>query len=69
MKPQKGQSTGQMISTVCFFGMAVWLAGQARDSVDAPLNAAALWLTGLACLAGGLRFQIRHLCDRFNKRG
>lgn len=59
MTQNREKSIGQMISTLCFFGMAIWLATEAAKSDGSVWRIGTLWLTTLGCLAGGLRFQLQ----------
>lgn len=56
----KRRTTGEMISTLCFFGVSVWLLGQAALATDWQ-NAALLGACGLCCLAGAARHLIARL--------
>jgi len=64
MSKFRQQSTGQMISTLSYVVVAIWLANEAR-SFDGPLwKLVALWIASGLALAGALRFQISDLVDR-----
>lgn len=55
------QTTGQMISTLCFLGVGLWLLGEAAL---APWPKAGLLIaSGLCCLAGAAR----HIIARLNE--
>ena len=61
MRKSQERSAGTMISTVCFFGLALVFFLHASELYDAGYyaNAAGLGLCALACFAGGLRFVIQ----------
>ncbi|MEM6728340.1 MAG: hypothetical protein AAF618_07560 [Pseudomonadota bacterium] len=51
--------TGQLISTLCYLGMGLWLIGEALGAP--PLQGALIGLAGLASLAGAARHTIARL--------
>lgn len=57
---KRKQSLGEMISTVCFAGVAlVWfLYGIEYFKNEEKIKAAVLFLCSLLCFLGSLRFQI-----------
>jgi hypothetical protein len=55
---------GDLISTLCFAGMALWLAGTATQ-VETP-RAILLGLCALACLAAALRHPLARIMARHN---
>ena len=66
---RRGLSRGEMISTLCFVGVAGWLASEAM--VTGGPRALLLWLCAVASLAGALRHQIGRIlgATRGNGRG
>ncbi|MEM9435462.1 MAG: hypothetical protein AAGA15_00365 [Pseudomonadota bacterium] len=57
------RTTGEMISTLCFFGVGLWLFGQAALATEWP-RAALLATCGVFCLAGAARHLIARLFQR-----
>ena len=68
---QKQRSLGEMISTVCFYGVGAYFlldGGQARlDGASVP-HYAGLWAAGVLCLLGGARFVISDWLNRWRGR-
>lgn len=60
-------SIGEMISTVTFAGVAVWLGLEAMISEGNPSRQLALAACAILSGAGALRFQLQALYDRFNR--
>jgi hypothetical protein len=60
--PRRPPTSGDVISSFAFAGMALWLADAAMQADG--LRAGALWLTALACLAGALRHVIARIAGR-----
>lgn len=56
-KREKG-SYGQMISTLCFVGVGLFLVGEAAATQGDPLRFAVMAFCAFLSLAGALRFQI-----------
>ena len=68
---RKERSLGEMISTVCFYGVGVYfiLEGAALyEEGGQPLKSAGMWLAGIACLLGGARFLIADLVTRMKAK-
>ena len=61
------RSMGTMISTVCFFMMAVFFFLQSADFMDAgqTIKGYGLILCALASTAAGLRFVIHNIVSKF----
>lgn len=55
------RTTGDMISTLAFLGMAGWLASEAAMGEGGAFRVGFLWLSAMACFAGGLRHVIAAL--------
>ena len=50
---RKGRSLGEMISTVCFYGVGAYFVVEGaalRGEGSEPLRYVGMWLAGLACL-------------------
>ena len=60
-------SIGEMISTVTFAGVAVWLGLEAMITDGNTLRQISLAVCAILSGAGALRFQLQALYDRFNK--
>ncbi|MDA9930500.1 hypothetical protein N9E91_04575 [Alphaproteobacteria bacterium] len=61
---RKHRSLGEMISTVCFYGVGVFFVLEgalARDEGQPALHFLVLWLAGAMCIFGGARFLIADL--------
>lgn len=68
---RRPRTIGDLISTLCFAGMALWLAGEAVLAADAGAEGQSLGLgisAGL-CLLGALRHVIAGLWDRLSGGG
>ncbi len=63
-KPKHRQSTGEMISTVCFAGMSLWLASEALVWDGGWLGLIGLWASSLACGLAAFRFLLQQLVDK-----
>lgn len=59
---RRHNSTGEMISTLCFTGVGLWCLGTGLDS--SPLKAAVLFVCAGACLTGAARNLIARLLGR-----
>ena len=60
---QKQRSLGEMISTVCFYGVGAYFlldGSLARADGASVQYYAGLWAAGVLCLLGGARFVISH---------
>lgn len=71
MSRRRTRSLGEMISTVCFYGIGVYFVIEGavlRDMGGAPLTYGGLWLAGVACILGGARFIIADLVARVRTR-
>ncbi|PWR02609.1 hypothetical protein DKT77_10505 [Meridianimarinicoccus roseus] len=64
MKQTGHRSTGDMISTVVFAGMALILGSEAASGTGPVWRDALLGLTALASLLGALRFPLAALTAR-----
>ena len=61
------RSLGEMISTVCFYGIGVYFLIEGavlRDIGGATLAYGGLLLAGVACILGGARFIIADVVAR-----
>ncbi len=61
---RRNRSLGEMISTVCFYGVGVYFLIEGmvlRDAGGSALACGGLWLAGGACILGGARFIIADL--------
>ncbi|MEC8642647.1 MAG: hypothetical protein VXZ67_07035 [Pseudomonadota bacterium] len=68
---RKQRSLGEMISTVCFYGVGVYflLEGSlARDEGEPAHIFLGLWLAGLVCVVGGARFIIAETVEKLRAR-
>lgn len=59
---QKRRSAGEMISTLCFAGVGLWLLGSALDA--SPVKGVALGACACACLAGAARHPLAAIVSR-----
>jgi hypothetical protein len=68
MKRQK-QSIGEMISSVAFFGAAVWLASEARKlhADGSDLKGALVFIGAFLSLSASFRFKIQRLIQRLSE--
>ena len=61
---RRNRSLGEMISTVCFYGVGIYFLIEGlvlRDAGGAVLSYGGLLLAGVACILGGARFIIADL--------
>ena len=68
---RRNRSLGEMISTVCFYGVGIYFlvnGAAIRDSGGTTLTYAGLWLAGIACILGGARFVIADVVKRARTR-
>ena len=68
---RKQRSLGEMISTICFYGVGVYfiLEGSlARDEGEPVHVFLGLWLAGLVCVLGGARFIIAETVEKLRMR-
>jgi|GEM_PF-1066883 len=63
---QRPTTRGDLISTLCFAGMALWLAGAATH-VETP-RAILLSLCALACLAAAARHPLARLFNHLRDK-
>ncbi len=61
--PKKGRSTGEMISTFVFAGMAAKLTFNAMFWPGGWVGGALLWLSALTCTLAAVRFPLQTLAD------
>ena len=66
---QRKRSTGELISSVTFFGAAIWLGYEANDfmSEGAVLKSFAVYLGALLSLLAAIRFTIQRLVHRVSE--
>ena len=67
VKRRKGQSLGEMISSVSFYGLGIYAILEAmllHEEGVSPLKCIAIGLAGLSCVAAGARFIIADLVIR-----
>jgi hypothetical protein len=66
----KGRSIGEMISTLCFFGVAIFffIDGMAAREDGDGQKSALLLLAAILCFLGGLRFSIADLFGSLQRR-
>ena len=55
---KRRQSRGEMISSVTFFGVSMWLWGEVSIYEGGPMNRALLIGAAISCLLAAFRFQI-----------
>jgi len=69
-KKSHERSMGTMISTVCFFLMAVFLFLQSADFSDAgyKMRGFVLAVCGVACVAGGMRYVIHDMIAKLRAK-
>lgn len=59
-------SRGEMISTLCFAGVGLWLMGTALEGRG--IESIALYLCAVLCLAAAARHPIARLVERIRQR-
>ena len=64
MSGRTPRSTGEVISTLMFAGVALWCAGEALINEGPWWRGALLWLSAAASLGGAFRFLIARLFRR-----
>ena len=67
VKRRKGQSLGEMISSVSFYGLGIYAILEAmllHEEGVSLLKCIAIGLAGLSCVAAGARFIIANLVMR-----
>jgi len=70
-RKRKERSLGEMISSVCFYGVGLYflLEGSlARDEGEALYVSLGLWLSGIVCVMGGARFIIADVVEKLLAR-
>ena len=66
---QRKRSTGELISSVTFFGAAIWLGFEAKNFMDEGnvLKGLAVYLGSLLSLLAAIRFTIQRLVHRVSE--
>lgn len=71
MARKQGQrSLGEMISTVCFYGVGFYFLLEGtlvRDEGGGVLRYGGLWLAGLLCVSAGARYTIASFVMRLRE--
>ena len=68
---RKQRSLGEMISSICFYGVGLYFlleGALARDEGEPALTFLGLWLAGVVCLMGGARFMIANIVEKLRAR-
>ncbi len=65
MRDTRTGSVGQMISTLCFLGVGLWLIAEAAMTEGDPLRVFVLLCCAILSLSGALRFQIATVAGWF----
>lgn len=68
-KRRHHQSLGDAISTLVFFGLAVYalLAGFEYQAENRVTEMVLVWFAGAMCFAGSLRFTIARIADQIEE--
>lgn len=61
---KRRQSRGEMISSVTFFGVSMWLWGEVSIYEGGPMNRALLIGAAISCLLAAFRFQIGNWIEK-----
>lgn len=61
---KRRQSRGEMISSVTFFGVSMWLWGEVSVYEGGPMNRALLIGAAISCLLAAFRFQIGNWIEK-----
>ena len=70
-RKRKERSLGEMISSVCFYGVGLYLlleGSLARDEGEQLYISLGLWLSGVVCVLGGARFIIADIVEKLRAR-
>ena len=70
-RKRRHRSLGEMISTICFYGVGVYFLLEGtliREEGGPALKYAGIWLAGVICLLGGARFLIADLYEQLRER-
>lgn len=65
MRNKRTGSVGQMISTLCFLGVGLWLIAEAAMTENDPARVLVLGSCAILSLMGALRFQIATVASWF----
>lgn len=65
MSNKHSGSVGQMISTLCFLGVGLWLIAEAASTENDPFRVFVLGACAILSLSGALRFQIAMVASWF----
>ena len=68
MARKSTRSMGEMISTVCFAGMALKLALDASLWDGGLIGLLGLWGSSAACAAAAVRFPLQSFADKLRNR-
>lgn len=61
---KRRQSRGEMISSVTFFGVSMWLWGEVSVYEGGPMNRVLLIGAAISCLLAAFRFQIGNWIEK-----
>lgn len=69
-RPLRHSSMGELISTLCFYGVAAYFFIDGFESYDSgeQYRAIGKWVASLLCFMGGARFQIASLWLSFRRK-
>ncbi|WP_298802630.1 hypothetical protein [uncultured Lentibacter sp.] len=70
MAGKRTRSMGEMISTVCFFGMSAWILLEALALLGQvpKIQVWGLFCASFMCFLGGLRFVIADVAEAVRRR-